>query len=111
MNNISLDDLTLAMFSDAVKTKFRLRLTATDVLEIELIETRAGRSGAPAPGQPRFESFSLLFGAPPERRLSQRLYCLEHDQIGRFELFLVPVGYGPGVAHYEAVFNRRARAS
>ena len=111
MNDLSLDDLTMASFSGVVKTKFRICLAATDVVEAELIETRAGRSAAPAPGQPRYESFSLLFAAPPVPPLSQRMYRFEHDQLGRFDLFIVPVGYGPGVAHYEAVLNRPAKAA
>ena len=109
MNDISLDDLTMASFSGVVKTKFRIRLTATDVVEAELIETRAGRSAPSASAQSLGESFSLLFAAPSAPALPQHMYRFEHDQLGQFDLFIVPVGYGPGVAHYEAVFNRPAK--
>ena len=39
------------------------------------------------------ESFSLLFAAPSEVAwLTQDTYILEHTALGRFPLFLVPVG-------------------
>lgn len=109
MHDISLDDLTMASFSGVVKTKFRIHLSMTEVMEFELIEIRAGRFATLAAGQPHPESFSLLFAAPPAPTLSQRMYRFEHDQLGRFDLFIVPVGHGHGVAHYEAVFNRPAK--
>ncbi len=111
MNDISLNDLPLATFAAVMNTKFRLCVAAADVVELELIEARAGRSVAPPPGQPCYENFSLLFAGPLDRPLGQRLYSFEHDQIGRFELFIVPVGYGAGGLHYQAVFNRPARTT
>jgi hypothetical protein len=34
------------------------------------------------------------------------MYTFEHDRIGRFELFVVPIGRKPGLFQYQAVFNR-----
>jgi hypothetical protein len=106
MKDISLDELTLGKFTDALNTKFRVRGNATDVVELELIAAQAGRAHQPSRGQARYESFSLLVAGPSDQPLIQRLYPFEHDQIGRFELFIVPVGCGTGVLHYQAVFNR-----
>ncbi len=48
----------------------------------------------------------MFSGARGETPLQQRIHALEHPQLGRLELFLVPVGPGPdGVPRYEAVFN------
>jgi hypothetical protein len=37
--------------------------------------------------------------------LPQRVYTLEHDSMGAFELFLVPVARDEKSFRYEAVFN------
>lgn len=51
--------------------------------------------------QDGWESFSLLFEGPADAPIGQGLVPLEHDDLGRLELFLVPVGPGS----YEAAFN------
>jgi hypothetical protein len=54
------------------------------------------------PGQ---ETFSILFRAPSEWYLPQRIYHLKHAYLGEFNLFLVPIGQEEGYFVYEAVFN------
>lgn len=51
--------------------------------------------------------FSLLFRGDATQPLDQNTYRFEHARLGRFEMFIVPVGR-PGETHcyYEAVFNR-----
>lgn len=51
------------------------------------------------------EPFSLLFEGPPDPFLPQRMYSLDHAQLGRFELFLVPVGQHGTNFRYEAIFG------
>ena len=51
------------------------------------------------------EPFSLLFSGPAEPFLEQRMYPLQHEELGLVEVFLVPVGQHQGGYHYEAVFN------
>ena len=56
------------------------------------------------PHAPRTEPFALTFVSAPD--LEQRMYELEHESLGRLDIFLVPLGPGPdGRARYEAVFN------
>ena len=50
------------------------------------------------------ESFRLTFESPRKTDLGQATYHFEHENLGRFSLFLVPIG-GSGV-HYEAIVNR-----
>lgn len=50
------------------------------------------------------ESFRLAFDSTRKTGLAQGTYHFEHENLGRFSLFLVPVG-GSGV-HYEAIVNR-----
>jgi hypothetical protein len=37
------------------------------------------------------------------------MYQLQHERLGAFELFLVPVGQDQDGVYYEAVFNRLQR--
>ena len=57
----------------------------------------------------RQERFSLVFRGPHDRLQQQGLYPMQHDQLGAFELFLVPVGEDTAGIYYEAVFNRLRR--
>ena len=65
--------------------------------------TEAKPVGSPAQEGGR-EPFSLLFVGPPEPVLPQRIYRLEHAEMGALDLFLVPIGRGPEGTRYEAVF-------
>lgn len=53
------------------------------------------------------QGFSLLFeGASRQVMMAQGIRPLEHDGMGRLDLFLVPMAPGPGGAfRYEAVFG------
>lgn len=94
------DKLTWAVFAENLNTRFRVNHQDAAVLEVELIEVKPGRS------TPRQEQFSLLFQAPQDVPLQQGMFRLEHDKIGAFDLFLVPVRKDEQAFYYEAVFNR-----
>lgn len=110
MKDVPLDQLTLNSFAPLLKTKFRV-LLGSEAFELELTEAAPGRSlprleltgGGPPP-----ESFSLIFTGPDSRFLPQRSYRFQHDHLGQFDLFMVPVGRAPGLFHYQVVFNRLA---
>jgi hypothetical protein len=108
MNLLTSDQLKLETFSPWLKSKFRVALDSTNFIEVEL----ASADALANPGQPQAaggslqESFSLVFHGPDNRFLPQRMYPFEHDQIGRFELFIVPIGQKPGFIQYQAIFNR-----
>lgn len=55
----------------------------------------------------RAAPFSLEFRGPNEPLLEQAIHSLEHDGLGRLELFLVPLGPDPETdrMRYEAIFN------
>jgi hypothetical protein len=103
-----LEHLHAATFSAQLHTVFRFHLPSMPVVEVELVEVaepsppgeRQARAAA------RQERFSLLFRGPPESVLPQWNYSIQHDQLGTFDLFLVPVGREKEGVLYEAVFNR-----
>ena len=112
MNKIPIDQLTLETFSAVVRTRFRVYLDGSRHLDLELAETtllqdpaKASPSGAAA----GVEVFSLVFDGPADFLLPQSIYSFEHERIGRFDLFVVPVGQKSGSVQYQAIFNRVRR--
>lgn len=95
-----IDDLTKEMFAESLNTKFRILVESSDAVELELIELTEGVS------TPRHEQFALLFRGSHNFFLPQQIYHIEHDKLGEFDLFLVPVARAQDGFHYEAVFNR-----
>jgi hypothetical protein len=93
--------VTEAEFSKHVNTKFRVIVEPP--VELELIEVKGYSSQTNE--QTGMERFSLYFDGPGERYLEQRIYSLEHEQMGALDLFLVPVGRNERGFRYEAVFN------
>jgi hypothetical protein len=102
-----LDQLTCADFTAQAKTIFRVRFDVQDLVELELsevtpvrvIETGGANSVA-------YENFALLFLGPADRMLPQRIYWFESATLGRFELFIAPVGGEAKGMRYQALFNR-----
>ena len=95
-------DLTEKEFSQHVNTKFQLKLDDQQI-ELELVGVKGYLPQANEQGG--MERFSVFFDGPGHLRLAQRLYSLEHEQMGEFEIFLVPVSGGAKGFRYEAVFN------
>jgi hypothetical protein len=93
--------LTEAEFSKHVNTKFRVAVEPT--VELELTEVKSYMSREHE--QTGMERFSAFFRGPGDRYLEQKVYSLEHEQMGGFELFLVPISQDQSGLRYEAVFN------
>jgi len=100
--------LALSDFDGHVNARFRVRLGAEEFLELELVKAEALKSGGghEVPGVRR-APFSLIFRGPRDQPLQQRIYELEHPSLGALQVFLVPIGPGPGTngLRYEALFN------
>ncbi len=95
-----LDNLTHARFSECLNTQFRLLDIPSEGKALVLAQVSELHKNH------KYEVFSLLFHGPVEYPLQQRIYRLQHDQLGILEIFLVPVGRDKEGYHYEAVFNR-----
>jgi len=100
-----LETLTRATFAEHLGSRFRLHYGAAETLEAEIIKVTTLRSPAGRATLPdERESFSLLLLGPKDPCLPQRIYRLEHPQMGSFEIFLVPIGRDEQGTRYEAVF-------
>jgi hypothetical protein len=95
------EELTKNAFTRNLNTTFRiLDNESPTVIDVQLVEVREGRSTE------QQEQYSLLFRGPAQPVLAQKTYGLEHSDMGRFSLFLVPVAADESGTTYEAVFNR-----
>jgi Domain of unknown function (DUF6916) len=95
-----LENLKLNSFSDYLGTKFLAYRGDDKGVELELIQAEDKRSNA------RQERFALLFRGPLDMVIEQGTYSMEHDKLGSFDLFIVPIGVNESGREYEAVFNR-----
>jgi hypothetical protein len=87
-------------FADCLHTPFLAESPANQTLALELVQVHEANYS------PRLENFSLLFRGPMAPVLPQRIYRLDHNSLGRLEIFLVPLGPDGEGMQYEAVFNR-----
>jgi hypothetical protein len=99
-----LEEFTVATFSDRLGETFRIRVDDDSALDVEL----ASATLAPTrPNEaPRGRApFSVVFLGPLEPVLPQRIYPFEHETLGAFDLFIVPIGPAESRMQYEAVFS------
>jgi len=94
-------ELEIGLFAPHVGTTFTVAgdapidLVLADATEAQLSEPQ-GRGVRP--------QFSLYFRGPRAPLLPQRIYALDHSELGRLELFLVPIGQDGDATTYEAAF-------
>ena len=97
-----LGELTQLDFAPLVTDRFRLVESGVE-LDLELLSAEAATvSGHQASGR---APFSLVFRAPREPLLPQRIYALQHSALGVLDIFLVPIGPDESGQRYEAVFS------
>ncbi len=97
-----LGTFTCATFEPHLGTTFRLQVGTGDSREALLIEATPLPGTSPTGGR---APFSIVFLEPSGAVLPQRIYRMEHAEMGVFELFLVPIGPDAEGMRYEAVFT------
>ena len=97
-----LDQLQLSTFEPLVGQRFVLRRDIGDAtVDLVLAEATALAHGEGRPRTP----FSLVFRGPAEPVMPQRIYRVDHEELGALELFLVPIGRDAESVRYEAIFT------
>jgi hypothetical protein len=96
-------DLTETGFSEHLGTTFRVNFGESGDVDLKLVEVK----GYPAQVEEHagMERFSLIFTGALDHPLSQQTYRLRHEEMGEFDIFLVPIGRDDGGFRYEAIFN------
>jgi hypothetical protein len=95
--------LDQTVFKDALKGRFIIRPGDMPEVEAELIDvTDLGST-------PNHEQFSVIFRCRSAGVLPQRIYTIEREGLGSFDIFLVPIRRDAEGIYYEAIFNRPRR--
>lgn len=92
--------LTHEVFSQHVNSKFHVPVNENTAVELDLISVSELKL------YPRQEEFVIVFRGPLDIFLNQGVHVFKHDQMGDFELFIVPIRQDQEGLYYEAVFNR-----
>jgi hypothetical protein len=92
--------LEYEVFSRHLNTNFRISLGEANTLEVDLNTVNELELS------PRQERFAIIFRGPKEPFLPQGSYRFEHDEMGEFILFIVPISQDDEGVYYEACFNR-----
>jgi hypothetical protein len=107
MNIVPLDQISYENFAGLVNTDFHVWIDAQHSVPLKLSEitprqviATGGSKGV------SYESFALLFLGSAEQVWPQQIYGLESAALGRFELFIVPIGRDANGTRYQAAFNR-----
>lgn len=101
-------NLTSAMFTENLKTKFGFSLGGVKLGYMVLIAVNNLNppfvKNVVTNGK---ECFSLVFQGPRSLPLRQETYTIDHGKMGTFQLLVVPGdASNPSGRHYEAVINR-----
>lgn len=92
--------LTHEEFSKNANTKFQVQADENTQVEVDLIAISELKL------YPQQEEFALEFRGPLNMFLGQGVHSFSHDQMGNFELFIVPIKQDGQGFYYEAIFNR-----
>ncbi|HKG46063.1 MAG TPA: hypothetical protein VKB02_05020 [Pyrinomonadaceae bacterium] len=92
--------LTHEAFSQHANTNFQVQVDDNTNVPLELTGVSELKL------HPQQEEFTLVFRGPSDMFLDQGIRNFTHDQMGQFELFIVPVRQDAQGFYYEAVFNR-----
>lgn len=87
-------------FYENLNTEFRLVFDPSTTVKLELFEIVEGQS------TPKQEQFALHFRGPLDMTFEQGMRNVEHEKMGAFVLFFVPIGRESEGMIYESVFNR-----
>lgn len=99
--------LRRSTFTPHLHTRFVVEADSRGRVEVELAELNEVLPFSQCADEPpREDAFALVFRGRREETFPQGLYDVEHEELGRFPLFVVPVHTPHAWRDYEAVVNR-----
>ena len=94
-------DFSKDHFSACLNQSFRLMASSSPVEQLTLIRVDEHPEQMNRIGP---EAYSVVLQGPPGQVLPRNLYRLSHEEHGKFDLFIAPVGQDEWGVRYEAVF-------
>jgi hypothetical protein len=91
---------TYEAFTNSLGSKFQVTVDPDRTVELKLTEVSERKL---YPGQ---EEFAITFKGPGDAFLGQGIRLFNHEVMGSFDLFVVPIRQDAEGFYYEAVFNR-----
>lgn len=110
----SLSRISYSQLAAQIDTPFRVYAPSGRVVELRLLKAPLtarspvvpGRRPPPDAGN---EKFSLIFSSPQDELLPDAIHPFEHDELGRFDMYIGQVGPRDlERVRYQSVFNRPA---
>jgi len=92
--------LTHEEFSRHLNSNFEVQTDQNGSVPLELTEITTAKLS------PQQEEFAVVFRGPLESFLGQGTRSFKHNEMGQFDLFIVPIRQDEQGFYYEAVFNR-----
>jgi len=105
-------DISLSALAGQLNTPFRIQAAPGRTIHVTLAEVKTRperplKPGRRPPPDAGYEKFSLFFSGARADLVRQNVYSVEHETLGRFDLFLVPVcTRNPAKIDYEVVVSR-----
>ena len=93
-------ELTHEALSKNLNSRFTVCLDEGQSFELELIELSEHKLSSMQ------ERFAFVLLGPNDKFLGQGTRHFQHEALGEFDLFLVPMGRNESGTRYEVVFNR-----
>ena len=112
----SVENIGRQEFFRKIGTVFRVRLSCGAAVDLKLLKAplaspKRVTQGRPLAGDAGYEKFSLIFSGPKNALLPSVIHYFEHEELGRFEMYLGQIGtINNEDVRYEAGFNRPAPA-
>ena len=97
-----LETFTRSTFEPLLGDTFRVHLGGPGAIEVVLTDAS---ELSMASARPDRTPFSIVFRGPAGGILPQGTYRMDHQGLGAFDLFLVPIGADGEAVRYEAVFT------
>jgi hypothetical protein len=108
----SLQEISCSALALQLNTPFLIqavsgRTISATLTEVKVRQEKPLKPGRRPPPDAANEKFSLIFSGARHELLEQNTYLCEHQALGRFELFVVPIfTRNPDKIDYQAVVNR-----
>ena len=102
-----LETFTIDTFAPLTGETFRLHVEGAEPIDVvlERVTEHPPPGWGPEDAAKHRTPFSLAFLGPATFVLPQAMYRFEHEGLGTFEMFIVPISRTAQAVSYEAVFS------